>query len=244
MQKAARLIIERNTMRKKKEFISKTVSTWNDFVNLLATLEHKRAWIFRGQAEDWPLKTSLERCIEKWGIPLRKSLEIENQLIREFRRQYDKKDLQYIKGDTLYCLSVMQHHGAPTRLLDWTYSPFVAAQNAIGDGSENGVIWCLSSEWCNKSAKEIAGELKIAKRNADETRNDASFLPLFMSPRRKKFVFNENPFSLSERLIIQKGLFLCQGDVNVSFENNLKNMPFWYSEKNIFVTTQRNLKFQ
>lgn len=221
-------------MTKKKDFINKLIPNWEKFVELVATLDHKKVWIFRGQEEDWPLKTSLERCIEKWDIPLHKSSGIENQLIRESRRQYNKEDLQYVEKDTLYCLSVMQHHGAPTRLLDWTYSPFVAAQNAIGNGSKKGVIWCLSAEWCNKSAKKITSNLSIAKRNADKTRNDKSFLPLFMGSKRKKFVFTENAFRLSERLIIQKGLFLCQGDVNVSFENNLKNMPNYYSDKNIF----------
>jgi hypothetical protein len=62
-----------------------------------------------------------------FGIDLGKAPRIESGLLRRFKRQAH----HYIsnppeENDPLEWLALMQHYGAPTRLLDWTYSFFVA----------------------------------------------------------------------------------------------------------------------
>ena len=48
-----------------------------------------------------------------------------------------------------------------------------------------------------------------------------------------KCVYPENPFQLSERLIIQQGLFLCPGNICVPFEENLTSLSGYESQENI-----------
>jgi len=51
---------------------------------------------------------------------------------------------------------------------------------------------------------------------------------LYMPEAPKKFVSAENAFNLNERLIIQKGVFLCPGMVSASFQSNLEELGEWY----------------
>lgn len=211
----------------------KYAKSWSDLIKVIESLDVKGRWIFRGQAQDWPLASTLERSLSDWEIDLRLAPKIEHQLVREFRRQYDGEDRDLVMSDTLYCLALMQHHGAPTRLLDWTYSPFAATQFAIREGSTSGVLWCLNTAWNRKAVQEIVGDIAVSPRDVDESRNDSSFLPLFMPDIPKKFVLAENPLRLSQRLIIQQGVFLCQGDISDTFINNIIHLPGWDSERNV-----------
>jgi len=218
-------------MPSKPTFAEKMIKSWQEF--LTETQSFSGDWIFRGQPSDRALTTSLERACNDFGISLKKAPGIEKQLIRDFKRQYSGADRDFVLNDTLYCLALLQHHGAPTRLLDWTYSPFVAAFFALEKKlSSKCVVWCLSADWCHKQAALIAEGNLVEKRNKDETRTDKTFDPLYMR-NSFKLVLPENPLLLNERLIIQKGVFLCPGDVSAKFETNLKKLKDWYNENSI-----------
>ena len=95
----------------------------------------RSTYAFRGQpdvASD--LRTSLTRLGEA----------TENHLLRNFRK-YAQREV--VPGDSVWnWLAVAQHHGLPTRLLDWTYSPYVAmhfATEHIEHYALDGVIWCV-----------------------------------------------------------------------------------------------------
>ena len=94
--------------------------------------------IYRGMAdESWNLIPSLNRVCGH-------DLSLETQVFRSFRK-YGYAELAEYSG-FWKLLPVAQHHGLPTRLLDWTYSPLVAAHFATEDTSCydcDGVIWCL-----------------------------------------------------------------------------------------------------
>jgi hypothetical protein len=198
------------------------VHKWDEFIEVVSS--HAGQWVYRGQRQGWPLEPSLERYIRLWDSDIALSPMIERQMIRDFRRRYPDPADAAVHEDTLYCLALMQHHGAPTRLMDWTYSPFVAAKFAAEEGTKDAVIWCLNTKWCREKAEAepVVGEA-LKRRDDDALRNDVTFRPIYLDARRP-FVCLENPLRLNQRLIIQRGTFLCPGDISVGFEKNMEAM--------------------
>jgi hypothetical protein len=200
-------------------------------------------WMFRGQSKNDFLASGFERALNSYGIPLSDAPKIEEYMIRDFRRRYEGIDFDIVSQDTLYCLSVMQHYGCPTRLLDWTYSPYVAAFFAVENMSlslERGAkrdafVFCLNKEWINTSAKvNIDDDRLFNMRFEDKTTTDDSFVPLYME-KRHSFVVAENPHLLHKRLSTQKGLFLVQGNISVSMMENIYSMKDWDKEESTIV---------
>ena len=109
------------------------VSTWRQLLDAYERFKDGQ-WCFRGDMQSAAtLKTSLERAaVERWGRPWEEMPLIEEGLIRRFRREahlYLSSEPE--EGDRIGWLSLMRHHGAPTRLLDWSFSFFVAVHFAV-----------------------------------------------------------------------------------------------------------------
>jgi len=95
-------------------------------------------FVFRGMSNaSWELQTSLMRLAGQFE-------KVEGSLLRNFQKYGHTKTGS---GDSFWhWLVVAQHHGLPTRLLDWTYSPHIAAHFATEDIDQfhhDGVIWAV-----------------------------------------------------------------------------------------------------
>jgi len=81
---------------------------------------------------------------------------LERHLLRNFRKYAHRE----APGPTVWdWLALAQHHGLPTRLLDWTFSPLVALHFATASWpSEEGVLWAVDCEGAHRSLPPLLGD--------------------------------------------------------------------------------------
>jgi hypothetical protein len=189
--------------------------------------DRDNVWVFRGQSDaSWHLETTLERVRASRGIPWDELPEREGGLIRRFKRQYhhysaDAPD----KEEYPEWLALMQHYGAPTRLLDWTYSFFVGVFFAVESGLTpaakltDAAVWALNTTELEKAVRREFREVSDVFDRDPNIRDPDDFKDTFN--KRKAFACQLNSYRHSQRLTVQQGVFVCPGDVTRPFEDNL-----------------------
>lgn len=192
------------------------IRDWLHFEEEVTQLPYRR-WLFRGQSNaDWSLQTSLVRLFEDvysmsmLGSPIRRRFPkdgLENAMISQFKANAHLylKALPRNSESKLEWLSIMQHFGCPTRLLDVTASPYIALYFAIELGTTDAAVYAFNHEEFNKIDLQILGK-DYRKTVMDGKVGDKAFIMPF------------EPKETNERMLAQQGAFLVPSNNRESFE--------------------------
>jgi FRG domain len=172
---------------------------------------HRSRFAFRGRndaRED--LRPSLMRLSGDAGA-------LEGQLLRNFRK-YAARGA--VPADSVWnWLALGQHHGLPTRLLDWTYSPYVALHFATADLAQfdrDGVVWLLDYARAHELVPdELRRRLEEEGADVFTTEMLAATAPRLGVLRRlaeDPFVVFVEPPSFDDRIVNQYALFSLLSD--------------------------------
>ncbi|MEW5995180.1 MAG: FRG domain-containing protein [Candidatus Zixiibacteriota bacterium] len=210
----------------------RAINGWKELVDLEIKFDSSgKEWVFRGQSSpSHRLKTTLERACEDFGIDGERVRIIENALIADFRRSCHLYLTPVLpdEGDTISWLALMRHYGAPSRLLDFTYSLFIAAYFAAEMEKAKPVVWAVSKTWLKQHMHGAMSDLSKSERfvEAWAKREGWVFDQLFIKRDPPlHLVAPINPLRMNDRLAVQQGLFLCCSDVTMPFHDALERIP-------------------
>lgn len=185
---------------------------------------YRSRYAFRGLSEaTYRLETTLIRL----EGPYR---ELERHLLRNFRKYAHRSVVQ--RDSVWHWLSVAQHYGLPTRLLDWTYSPFIAAHFAtanIEKFDRDGVIWAVSYVRAHQLLPERL-RLQLEKEGANVftvemlSESMESLEKLSVLSKRVILIFFEPP-SIDDRIVNQFAFFSIMSDCEYTLDDWLGEHP-------------------
>jgi hypothetical protein len=217
-----------------------TPKTWTELIEVL--FEH--SWnddlrrfrsrdAFRGMSDaSYELSSSLMRLGGDYW-------QLEKHLVRNFKKYAHRSIVE--RDSTWHWLSVAQHHGLPTRLMDWTYSPFVAlhfATEDLGKYDRDGVVWKVNySDTHDMLPKLLLDPLQeegaaiftveMLDRGAPQLRDLDN-----MSSKSADYLIFFEPPSIDDRIINQFGYFSVMTNPRLSVDA-------WLNQANVGKRVQR-----
>lgn len=199
------------------------VHDWDDLVSQFEVLS---GWVFRGEAS---AEHVLTPSLYRYAVAVELS-QAEGVVVYDARRRcHNFLPTERLPNTELEWLALIQHFGGPTRLLDWTASPFVAAFFALENATDRErhcAVWAVDPFWCrDRSAALIAQTHNIDPQLSTKLSYAPGLLDEVFRLATNGAVtacLPVEPNLLHERLIIQQGLFLCPLNLGATFMQNLR----------------------
>jgi hypothetical protein len=181
-------------------------------------------YAFRGQVNaSGGLTTSLMRLGGDYA-------QLEGHLLRNFRKYAYRNAVA--EDNVWNWLALAQHHGLPTRLLDWTYSPLVALHFATENTacySEDAIVRCVDFV---KTQRFLPDRLRRALKDegsnvftVDMLNQVAASLSAFDSLASDPFVLFVEPPSLDDRIVNQFAVFALMSSPSAALDDWLESHP-------------------
>jgi hypothetical protein len=198
---------------------STPIGTWPEFEDW--SLPFRDTGCFRGQADaTWHLTTTSERRTwQEWAMEINSTTmesvanvmpeENEEAVLQDFQREAHHYYPSTPFDQTVDWLALLQHHGGPTRMLDWSRSPYVALYFAMRrNPASDATLWAINLKWLRECSTELL------RHQDTDCPDDSDQLSRYINRillRRgnPQIIVCASPVQLNERMRIQQGELLC-----------------------------------
>ena len=210
-----------------------TIEITNSDELLRRLLSYDSGWLFRGHTSaTWGLESTLERVLAPigWKPDLAKTCEdYALHIFHSRAHHYISRDL--LPATKLGWLSLMQHHGVPTRLLDFTESPFIGLFFAFDDVSpaqgDACAVWAIEYRKVMKASVEL---LRSSIGGFEYEYTDVQMHPdeifeKYVDRSSHDVLWVTEPLLYNLRLERQKGTFLLSGNIQKRITDLLRARP-------------------
>jgi len=193
------------------------VQSWSELMDALfhdswskGLQRFRSSYVYRGlENRHYDLTSTLNRLGES---------HLEKHLLRNFRKYSQIED----ENKSIWnWLALAQHHGLPTRLLDWTYSPLVALHFATANFlhfDRDGMIWAVNyvdtKEYLPDQLVSIIDDEGSHIFTAEMLDRAVSSIPELQTLKKEDFAVFFEPPSLDQRIVNQYAVFSMMSNPN------------------------------
>lgn len=207
------------------------VSSIEELISHLNALPNH--YVYRGHADaSWSLQSSLERILAShW--PKEGTRKFEDYTLQKFKQKFHLFDRENARPKhKLGWLALMQHYGVPTRLLDFTESPYVALYFAIegyaGQGEGDFAVYAIDYKGLMDVSIQIVRKKVPSFPSTQEelyASQEYSFDKV-IDKQKYPIVLIAEPTLSNSRLHRQAGSFLLAGDSRRRIEDILASKDY------------------
>lgn len=205
---------------------------------------HRGYYLYRGLPDiEFKLETSLQRNCHS------KSRELEKKLLNNFSK-YTAIEADTDVSSVWNKMILGQHHGLPTRLLDWTHSPLIGLHFAVSDANfekleeKDCVLWRIDIEDLHNRLPEefqkVMNEEGARVFSVDMLNEVANSIEAYDALTKGSSMVIMEPPSIDPRIVNQYAFFSVVPGQVTDIENFLRD----YTDKTLKYTISKKLKWR